>query len=248
MLLLHTNMRSSIQLVDAFPITIPQMLQMQCDADTRAHAQRLAQLANLLGRRLALSEDEQNVLYYAALFHDIGKAGIPATILHKPGPLNATEREIMHRHPVIGQQLLLQVGDPFARLAPIVVAHHEHWDGHGYPDGLAGETIPLLARILAVLDAYDAMTSQRCYGRPLTEREACHELERCAAYQFDPYIVEQFLAVLHTNILLPEPCLPSMMPLAGIIRQNRVASAPVLVGATFVTPLLQSAEYAPASA
>ena len=116
--------------------------------------------------------------------------------LHKPGPLTNEEWIIMRRHPEIGRQILEQTGGVFQHLASIVVAHHERWDGHGYPRGLAAEAIPITARILSVVDAYDAMISRRPYREPLSIAEARAELQHCAGSQFDPSVVTAFLQVL----------------------------------------------------
>ncbi len=133
----------------------------------------------------------------AALLHDIGKIGVPDIILLKPGPLTEEERQIMQRHPEIGYHILDQIGGVFERLASIVVAHHERWDGRGYPYGLAKTAIPFLARVLAVADSFDAMTSLRPYHQvPLTVSEAKSELRRGAGSQFDPCIVGAFLTML----------------------------------------------------
>jgi len=132
----------------------------------------------------------------AALLHDIGKVGIPHEILHKPGPLTDDEWSVMRRHPKIGRQILAQAGGKFELLSHIVVAHHEHWDGKGYPYGLSGETIPLGARILAVIDSFDAMTSNRPYRKAMPVSDARNELQRCAGQQYDPRVVAAFLHML----------------------------------------------------
>jgi diguanylate cyclase (GGDEF)-like protein/putative nucleotidyltransferase with HDIG domain len=167
------------------------------DRGTQAHAQRLVQLAETLARKLQLPEAEIELVGLAALLHDIGKIGIAEAILHKPGPLTQEERSIIQRHPEIGRQLLEHIGGVFGRVADIVAAHHEHWDGGGYPYGLAKEAIPLSARILCVVDSYDAMTSPRPYRRePLTSEKARAQLQRGAASDYDPRVVEMFLGVL----------------------------------------------------
>ncbi len=166
------------------------------DRGTDEHAHRMVQLAEATALKMHRSAEEIYLIRLAALFHDIGKIGIPDTILHKPGPLNAQEWVIMRRHPEIGQQIMEQVGGVFGLLASIVVAHHERWDGSGYPRGLAGEAIPISARILTIVDSYDAMTSRRPYREPLSSTEARKELQRCAGSQYDPTVVEAFLYVL----------------------------------------------------
>ncbi len=167
------------------------------DRETGDHAQRVMQLAVAIARQLTQSEEEIHLLRLAALLHDIGKIGIPDVIRLKPGPLTHEEWDIMHRHPDIGRQVLEQAGGIFHPLASIVGTHHERWDGRGYPNGVAKDEIPLGARILAVVDSYDAMTSPRVYKRdPLSTAQAQAELQRCAESQFDPCVVETFLQVL----------------------------------------------------
>src|SRR5436853_5344348 len=162
------------------------------DRGADAHYQRIVQLAEATIRKLGGSEEEQHLIRLAALLHDIGKIGIPDAILHKPGPLTSEEWAIMRRHPEIGQQILEEAGGIFRPLAAIVAAHHERWDGKGYPVGLAGEEIPLASRILSVVDSYDAMTSHRPYRIPFSTREARAELQRGAGGQYDPCVVEAF--------------------------------------------------------
>jgi diguanylate cyclase (GGDEF)-like protein/putative nucleotidyltransferase with HDIG domain len=166
------------------------------DDETTTHAHRLVKLAGATAQRLQCSPEECHLIQLAALLHDIGKIGIPDTILHKPGPLTSDEWKVMRQHPVLGQQMLKQVGGIFEELSRIVVAHHEHWDGQGYPFALIGQAIPLGARILSVVDSYDAMTSLRIYRQPLSEDDARIELLRCTGSQFDPQVVAAFLAEL----------------------------------------------------
>ena len=166
------------------------------DGGTHDHAQRMIQLAEETARYLGRSEEEVHLIRLAALLHDIGKIGIPDAILHKPGPLTSDEWAIMRSHPDIGRTILEQTGGILRLLSNIVVAHHERWDGTGYPAQLSGDNIPLGARILSVVDSYDAMTSQRAYREPRPIDEAKAELQRCAGSQFDPQVVNAFLAVL----------------------------------------------------
>jgi HD-GYP domain-containing protein (c-di-GMP phosphodiesterase class II) len=191
------------------------------DRETRAHVQRTARWARAVACRLHFADEEIDRVYLAALLHDIGKISISPAILHKRGALDEVEQRIIRLHPEIGYHILLQAGGAFGALATIVVAHHERWDGQGYPLGLAGEEIPLAARILAVVDAFDAMTSQRCYRRTLPFSEACQELRNCAGSRYDTLIVTAFLAVIEERIvhkvpflslsalLLPHALLPS---------------------------------------
>jgi len=177
-------------------MNIVRSLQAICDQDTNAHGQRVMLLAEGVARKLQLAEDEIFLVCLAALLHDIGKASIPEAILNKCGPLDEHELRCMRRHPEIGQLMVLQAGGIFTHLAPVVLTHHERWDGKGYPNKVSGEEIPLAARIIAVTDAYDAMVQRRAYHEPLTHPEACVELQRCAGSQFDPHIVALFLTSL----------------------------------------------------
>ena len=167
------------------------------DRGTSAHGQRMVHLAEAAARKLKCPQEEIHLVHLAALLHDIGKISIPETILHKPGPLTEAEWIIMRHHPEIGRQVLMQIGRVLERLADSVGAHHERWDGRGYPHGLAKTAIPLNARILAVVDSYDAMIMPRPYRRnPLSIGEAKIELQQYAGSQFDPCVVEAFLSVL----------------------------------------------------
>jgi HD-GYP domain-containing protein (c-di-GMP phosphodiesterase class II) len=208
------------------------------DRGTSAHAQRIVLLAEGLAYQLHLADEEVFQVCLAALLHDIGKVGIPRAILNKRGPLNEQEQCLIRRHPEIGQQMLLLAGGLFARLAPIVVAHHESWDGGGYPANLAGEAIPLAARIIAVVDSYDAMTYRRVYHEPQTVVEACAELQRCAGSQYDPHIVAAFLALLSETT----------EPIEQHARRNRAAGGTASAGEVFAVPSPQSDGCVPVSA
>ncbi|WP_029214839.1 bifunctional diguanylate cyclase/phosphohydrolase [Kallotenue papyrolyticum] len=152
------------------------------------HASRVAAFAVELARLLGVSAAEQRLVVLGARLHNIGKITLPDRILHHPEALSPDEWELMRQHPIIGAEIVSRV--PSLRvLAPLIRHHHERWDGLGYPDGLAGEAIPLLARIIAVADAYAAMTSERPYRRARQPHEALRELQRCAGTQFDPAVV-----------------------------------------------------------
>jgi diguanylate cyclase (GGDEF)-like protein/putative nucleotidyltransferase with HDIG domain len=176
------------------------------DRGTDDHAHRMVALAEATAREMYMEDEEIHLVRLGALLHDIGKIGIPDAILHKPGPLTSEEWDIMRMHPEIGQRILSQAGGVFISLANIVVAHHERWDGRGYPRALVGESIPLAARILTVIDSYDAMTSRRVYRNSMSPLAARVELQRCAGSQYDPAVVSAFLHVLDTHDIL-EPCL-----------------------------------------
>jgi putative nucleotidyltransferase with HDIG domain len=165
------------------------------DAYTGDHSARLAAWAEAIARDLGCGAEEIRTIRWAALLHDIGKIGVPDAILRKPASLDDAEWTVMRRHPEIGAAIVAPV-KKLADMAPIIRAHQEHWDGTGYPDGLKGEAIPLGARILAVVDAYGAITDERVYRKARSQAEAVAELRRCAGTQFDPQVVEAFLRVL----------------------------------------------------
>ncbi|HKD75801.1 MAG TPA: HD domain-containing phosphohydrolase, partial [Ktedonobacterales bacterium] len=166
------------------------------DHDTAEHSKRMIWLAVMTALKLGCSADEVELIRLAAVLHDIGKIGVPHETLRKPGPLTPDEWTIMRRHPDIGRQILQKIGGRFESVSHIVVSHHERWNGEGYPYGLQRDAIPIGARILAVADSYDAMTSRRTYREPLADDAARAELSRCAGEQFDPRVVEAFLQVL----------------------------------------------------
>ncbi len=162
--------------------------------ETEEHARRMQEVARALGVDMGLSEDQLTNLSLLAILHDVGKVAIPDDILLKPAKLTAEEWQTMKRHPEIGYRIAVASAN-LAPIADLILSHHEHWDGSGYPRGLAGEDIPLLARIIAVADAYDVMTSGRPYRRAMTEEEAMAELKRCSGTQFDPAVVAALLAM-----------------------------------------------------
>jgi diguanylate cyclase (GGDEF)-like protein len=165
------------------------------DSYTAEHSRSLVQRAEAVGRLLGMPEAELRVLRYGAVFHDIGKLAVPEAILNKPGPLTAEELAVVERHTVVGEQILAPI-EFLADVLPVVRSAHERWDGGGYPDGLAGEEIPLGARIVFACDAYEAMTASRPYRAALSEDRAGAELRRVAGTQLDPRVVEALLAVI----------------------------------------------------
>ncbi len=162
------------------------------DTETEGHSERVAAYTMLIAQQLNLSQEELQHIERGALLHDIGKIGVPDHILYKPGPLTPDEWEIMKQHPVIGYKMCMKV-EMLRPAAPIVLHHHERWDGKGYPHSLSGEEIPLGARIFAIADTLDAMTSDRPYRKALSFAQAREEIERCAGSQFDPELVRVFL-------------------------------------------------------
>jgi HD-GYP domain-containing protein (c-di-GMP phosphodiesterase class II) len=162
------------------------------DDYTATHGEDVAELAARVALRMSLSAAEARGVRYAAILHDIGKVAVPSEILLKPGALTAQEWVVMRSHAAIGGELVGRI-PAFAHLAPAVRASHERWDGGGYPDRLAGEQIPLAARIIAACDTYDAMVTNRPYRPARSHAEACEELRRVAGSQLDPRVVDATL-------------------------------------------------------
>ncbi|HJR18077.1 MAG TPA: HD domain-containing phosphohydrolase, partial [Actinomycetota bacterium] len=162
------------------------------DTHTRSHLDRAHDYAVALASRVAPELANDQTLRYGFFLHDIGKIGIPERILSKPGPLTDDEWAIMRTHPLLGAQILSPVKFLIPAL-PIVEAHHEKWDGSGYPRGLRYEEIPLGARIFSLVDAFDAMTSDRPYRRALSFEQALEQISTCAGTHFDPDVVRSFI-------------------------------------------------------
>lgn len=165
------------------------------DTHTSDHSQNMAMLAERTAAGLGSTVPQQRVVRLAALLHDIGKIGIPDEILRKNGSLTAEERQVIEQHPEVGAEIVAPV-HRLEEVAPIIRAHHEKWDGTGYPHGLKGEEIPLLARVLAVVDAYTAIVEDRVYRAGREPAAALEELQRCAGTDFDPAVVTVFATVL----------------------------------------------------
>jgi diguanylate cyclase (GGDEF)-like protein len=166
------------------------------------HVGDVAGMAVRVARRMGLPEEDVARVHAAAELHDVGKLAVPDAILDKPGPLDDGEWALMRRHTIVGERILL-AAPALADIAPLVRASHERWDGAGYPDGLAGEQIPLGARIVSLCDAYDAMVTDRAYRRAMPVEDALAEIDRCCGTQFDPGVVAAFHAVLATSGELP---------------------------------------------
>lgn len=165
------------------------------DADIQQHTERIGGYAAELGHRVGLSAADLHAVAYSILLHDLGRIGISETILLKQGPLTGEEREAVRRHTEIGERIAAPL-EGAERFGPIIRHHHERWDGMGYPDGLSGEEIPLGARIIAIVDAFDAMTQFRPYRNPLSISEAVDELRRERDRQFDGRLVDEFVHVI----------------------------------------------------
>jgi putative two-component system response regulator len=162
------------------------------DAYTEGHLRRLEYYAAAIGRQLGIDSESLLAVRYGALLHDVGKVGVDEMIIRKGGPLTPAEYHVMKQHSLIGERIV-QPLRLAAAVGPIVRHHHERWDGRGYPDGLAGDTIPLGARIVAVADAFDAMTTQRPYNRALSFDEAIERLCGGAGSYWDPQVVRAFV-------------------------------------------------------
>ena len=159
--------------------------------ETEEHSERLAALSRMVGEALQLSQMELDNLELLATLHDIGKVGIDDRILGKPEKLNDDEWIEMKKHPEIGYRIAV-ASPELVSISEYILSHHEHWDGSGYPKGLAGNDIPLLSRIISIVDAYDAMTEDRVYQSATDKETALGEIEKNAGSQFDPDIAELF--------------------------------------------------------
>jgi putative nucleotidyltransferase with HDIG domain len=162
------------------------------------HSLQVAHWAKATALALGCTEPSIRNTYWAALFHDIGKISVPTKVLSKAGPLTSREWDVMKLHPMVGCNIIRSL-DLISNVASIIYAHQEKYDGTGYPEGLAGEQIPLEARILSVVDAYEAMTNERAYSRARSPLEAKQELCRFRGRQFDPQVVNVFLKVLEAG-------------------------------------------------
>lgn len=174
------------------------------DSYTRGHSERVTAYAVSLGEILGLSDDTVDTLRLASLLHDIGKIGVPESVLNKPGKLTDDEWQIIRRHPEVGSGIVKNIkGQDVELIAGIVRHHHERFDGKGYPDGLSGENIPMLARILAVADSYDAMTSKRSYRGSLNKKKVINEIEEGLGTQFDASAGGAMLELLRAGLISP---------------------------------------------
>ncbi len=184
---LHKNYLSTIK-------TLAAIIDLK-DKYTRGHSEKVSYYSLLMAEELGLSQRRQELIQYAAYLHDIGKIGINIAILQKPGPLNAREWAVIHQHPLNGSAIIQQLGF-LKELVPIILYHHERYNGKGYPEKKKNDEIPLGARIMAVADAFDAMTSTRAYRPALPRKKAIEELKRNRGTQFDPMVVDVFLSAL----------------------------------------------------
>ena len=182
--------RAYIQIVEALAASVDAK-----DKYTHGHSSRVAAYSREIARHAGFSTEEQDRIYITGLLHDVGKIGVPDVIINKPGRLTDEEYAVIKTHPAVGADILKKITD----LPELMVGanwHHERYDGRGYPDGIAGEAIPEMARIIAVADTYDAMTSNRSYRGYLPQDHVRAELERCKGTQFDPRFAEIMLEMI----------------------------------------------------
>jgi HD-GYP domain-containing protein (c-di-GMP phosphodiesterase class II) len=193
------------------------------DAYTKQHSARVTHYAVALAKALERSDEEIEILQVSANLHDIGKIGIPDQILLKPGRLTDEEYEVIRKHPLIGSHIIGHF-EMWAKEKQVIKAHHERWDGRGYPEGLKREEIPYLARIISVADVYDALTSDRSYRSKMSQEKAVTILEENSGSQFDPEILSLFLNLLHRGTLDQSEGTPD----PGVRHKASAEAAPVL--------------------
>ncbi|HEX6455437.1 MAG TPA: HD-GYP domain-containing protein [Solirubrobacterales bacterium] len=169
------------------------------DAYTGSHSRGVVDLSLAVSDRLGLGFEQRRNVEFAALLHDVGKIAVPNEIINKEGPLDDAEWEVMRQHTIEGERMLKRIGGVLAEVGRIVRASHEHFDGSGYPDGLAGEEIPIEARIVTCCDAFSAMTTTRSYRKAMDTAEAIAELHRCAGTQFDPQVVAVLVELVESG-------------------------------------------------
>ncbi len=188
------------------------------DDDTGVHIVRMGWLAWALARELGMPESQALLLREAAPMHDVGKIGMPDAVLKKPGKLTPDERQVMNEHPRIGAEILGRSRIPLFQLAAeVALAHHERWDGSGYPSGLAGEAIPLSGRIVAVVDFFDALTMDRCYRKAFPDDVALEMLRAERGHAFDPRVVDAFLAAAPALLALRDRITRERPDLASLV-------------------------------
>ncbi len=168
------------------------------DKYTSGHSSRVSFYVKELALRMGLSEQDQQFIYYTSIIHDVGKIGIPDSILTKPDVLDKDEMDIMRTHSIKGGEILADF-ESLSGASTVVRHHHEWWDGTGYPDGLKGEDIPLFSRIISVADGFDAMTSDRCYRKKLPMSMVIEELKANSGTQYDPKVVQCMLDIIESG-------------------------------------------------
>ncbi|WP_327361694.1 MULTISPECIES: HD-GYP domain-containing protein [unclassified Streptomyces] len=213
------------------------------DRYTRGHSERVGQASAMIARELGMSEDRLEVVRIAGILHDVGKLGVPTRLLRKDGPLTPEERRVIELHPEYGHEMVRGIGF-LGEARSAILHHHERVDGTGYPYGLAGEQIPVLARVVAVADAFDAMTSTRSYSRARPVPVALAELERCAGAHFDPAMVHALVGAIgrdgwHPVVTADDDV--QVIPAgagAGAVSSSAVGRAPAAVAAAAAAPVV----------
>jgi putative nucleotidyltransferase with HDIG domain len=209
----HHRLESLLELSNSYrgtALVLGEMLEAD-DGYTGEHSRGVVRLATSLAGKLGLTAEQRRNVEFAALLHDVGKVTVPNDIINKPGPLTPEEWEVIHAHTIVGERMLTRIGGFMTDVGQIVRSHHERWDGTGYPDGLAGDAIPLEARVISCCDSWNAMRTDRAYRGALPFQTACEELRANAGQQFDPAIVAAFLDLLETGdhdpdqLLLDDP-------------------------------------------
>jgi putative nucleotidyltransferase with HDIG domain len=198
------------------------------DRATRGHSERVRVLTDLVAEEMGLATADRDRLRWAALLHDIGKLDVPAKILNKPGRPTPREWERLKNHPAVGQELAAPLLDWLGAYAPVIIQHHERWDGTGYPAGLAGHQICTGARIVAVADAFEVMTAARSYKRPMSRAVALREMTRQAGTQFDPAVVRALLSISAPRLRW------AIGPMAWVAQLPIIGTAPSLASVTSV--------------
>jgi putative nucleotidyltransferase with HDIG domain len=189
---------ASSSLVDSLKQTL-----CESDYQTEEHVERTRKMAARLGREMGLPDSDIGKLELLAVLHDIGKVAIPQDIIKKQGKLTPEERKIIEQHTVKGYRIA-KSSPELSEIADSILSHHERWDGTGYPNGLKGEEIPLIARVISAVDSHDVMVNDRPYHKAMPEKDAIKELRRCAGTQFDPHVIEKFITLLEREELPEE--------------------------------------------
>ncbi len=211
--IVRARVKTHLSLVNVNELRNTQLQIIQClgraaeykDNETGLHVIRMSHYSRLLAKAYGLTEYQQDLIFHAAPMHDIGKIGTPDNVLLKPGKLDSEEWQEMQRHARIGSDILGQHDSPLLDMARVIAdTHHEKWDGSGYPNGLAGEQIPLVGRIVAIADVFDALTTKRPYKDPWTIDDAIAHIEASAGQHFDPQLVELFKEVLPEVLMVKE--------------------------------------------
>jgi HD-GYP domain-containing protein (c-di-GMP phosphodiesterase class II) len=207
LLVARNTFQSAVEMEIAYEATVRSLIKAieAKDPYTKGHAERVSRLSEMTARAYGLSSEECRVIRYIALMHDVGKLGVSTKILAKPGKLTDEEYEHMKQHPVRGYEIVSEIDFLRAAAETAVRHHHERMDGRGYPDGLVGEAIPLIARIVMVCDAFDSMTSTRVYRKAKQIEDALAELNRCSGTQFDPVCIRALEKAIETEGWEAEP-------------------------------------------